>query len=182
MQMAVSVKKDCSTPEILLPHHTFLLCLMLLSTIWAPGKAEQTLKVPIYPVNQSLNQPLVEPFENNLKQNSSIKWLFQHTLRIILDHLSESANSAPKEIFWIYSVNIVIAKISILTTRNWEHFLSPIFNFNFSISLKHVILIDTPKLMMPDNTAVVLFNKLSRYSFFQKTWSKLWYTGTSRIL
>ena len=62
-------------------------------------KSRAKFKVPIYPVDQSLNQPLVEPFENNLKQNSSIKWLFQHTLRIILDHLSESANSAPKEIF-----------------------------------------------------------------------------------
>ena len=142
MQMAVSVKKDCSDPEILLPHHTFLLCLMLLSTIWAPGKAEQSSKC-LFILLTSLNQPLVEPFENNLKQNSSIKWLFQHTLRIILDHLSESANSAPKEIFWIYSVNKVIAKKSILTTRNWEHFLSPIFNFNFPISSKHVILIDT---------------------------------------
>ena len=106
-------------------------------------KSRAKFKVPIYPVDQSLNQPLVEPFENNLKQNSSIKWLFQHTLGIILDHLSESANSAPKEIFWIYSVNKVIAKKSILTTRNWEHFLSPIFNFNFPISSKHVILIDT---------------------------------------
>ena len=39
-------------------------------------KSRANFKVPIYPVNQRLNQPLVEPFENNLKQNSSIKWLF----------------------------------------------------------------------------------------------------------
>ena len=162
MQMAVSVKKDCSDAEILLPHHTFLLCLMLLSTIWAPGKAEQTSKCLFI----LLTKVWISLWLNHLRiiwtKNSSIKYLFQHTLTIILNHFSESANSTPKEIFWIYTVNKVIAKISILTTRNWEHFLSPIFNFNFPISLKHVILTDTPKLMMPDNTDVVLFNKLSR--------------------
>ena len=69
------------------------------SLYYLTWKSRANFKVPIYPVNQSLNQPLVEPFENNLKQNSSIKCLFQHTLRIILNHFSESANSTPKEIF-----------------------------------------------------------------------------------
>ena len=45
-------------------------------------KGRANFKVPIYPVNQSLNQPLVEPFENNLNQ----KQLYQISVPAYTDN------------------------------------------------------------------------------------------------
>ena len=43
-------------------------------------RSVSTPKCQFSPAGQSLNQPFLEPFDHNLGQKSSIKWLFQPTV------------------------------------------------------------------------------------------------------